>query len=87
MANRGELHSAELPAKNGLRKYFFNLKQDRRGALFLVLVESTQKESGGFIRNEIYLYEEDIVSFEQQLTASISKMFQVKKQNDEEHRE
>ena len=83
MANRGELHSEELPAKNSLRKYFFNIKQDRHGALFVVLVESTQKKPSGYIRNEIHLYEEDILSFDNQLDATISTLLSIKRKQKE----
>ena len=74
MANRGELYSARLDSENENRYYFFNVKKDRHGTLFMTIVESTKKASGGFMRNEIFLYEEDMHHFRAELDLALNRI-------------
>ncbi len=79
MANRGELHTTRLTSARGIRHYFFNLKQDRAGSLFLTIAESTRKPDGEFIRNELFVYEEDLDDFLDNLNSSREFMQDIKK--------
>ena len=60
---RGEIYSSQLEGSSGRRTYFFNLKVDRNGSPFLVIVESTGRPDGNYRRNQILVYPEDIESF------------------------
>jgi hypothetical protein len=61
MGIRGEIHSTvvQLPA----RTYFFNVKENRAGGLYLNIVESKNKEGGGFERASLVVFEEDAQKF------------------------
>lgn len=79
MANRGELYSGRVDAESGRRCYFFNIKRDRRGALFMTIVESTKRAGENeFTRNEIFLYEEDVDRFGSQLMHAMGRFREIK---------
>ena len=66
MAQRGELFSAR--ADTDKRTYFFNVKENRVGDMFLNIVESRKRESPGghrdtFERQSVVIYEEDLRAF------------------------
>lgn len=62
MGLRGEVFSTKVSV--GDRTYFFNVKENRHGDLFLDLVESKfQEEEGGFMRRSILVFEEDLDEF------------------------
>lgn len=62
MGLRGEVFSTKVNC--GGRTYFFNVKENRHGDLFLDLVESKfQEEGGGFERRSILVFEEDLEQF------------------------
>lgn len=64
MGLRGEVFSTKLLTKD--RTYFFNVKENVYGDLFLNIVESKGRERGGtekFIRQSIIVYQEDLGEF------------------------
>jgi hypothetical protein len=61
MGIRGELYSTKIALDN--RTYFFNLKENRLGDLYLNIVESKNKDEGGFDRQSIVLFAEDLQNF------------------------
>jgi hypothetical protein len=61
MGIRGELYSTTVGLQN--RTYFFNVKENRMGDLYLNIVESKNKESGGFDRQSVILFADDLPEF------------------------
>ncbi|MDR2483196.1 MAG: DUF3276 family protein [Treponema sp.] len=61
MGIRGELFSTKVALKN--RTYFFNIKENRMGDLYLNIVESKNKETGGFERQSVILFADDTQEF------------------------
>ncbi|MDR2019830.1 MAG: DUF3276 family protein [Treponema sp.] len=61
MGIRGELFSTRVILQN--RTYFFNVKENRLGDLYLNIVESKNKETGGFERQSVVLFAEDLQDF------------------------
>ncbi len=70
MGQRGEVFSTRL-VKNE-RTYFFNVKENVRGDIFLNIVESKGlPDSDRFIRQSIIVYEEDLGEFLKELQKSL----------------
>ena len=61
MGVRGELFSNKVILPN--RTYFFNVKENRMGDLYLNIVESKNRESGGFDRQSVILFADDLQEF------------------------
>ncbi|MDR2518753.1 MAG: DUF3276 family protein [Spirochaetaceae bacterium] len=61
MGIRGELFSTQVKLPN--RTYFFNVKENRMGDLYLNVVESKGRESGGFERQSVIVFAEDLAEF------------------------
>ena len=61
MGVRGELFSNKVILQN--RTYFFNVKENRMGDLYLNIVESKNKDSGGFDRQSVILFADDLQEF------------------------
>ena len=61
MGIRGELFSTKVLLQN--RTYFFNVKENRLGDLYLNIVESKNKDEGGFDRQSVILFAEDLQEF------------------------
>lgn len=61
MGIRGELYSTKVILKN--RTYFFNVKENRMGDLYLNIVESKNKDTGGFERQSVVLFADDLQDF------------------------
>jgi hypothetical protein len=61
MGIRGELFSTKVALQN--RTYFFNVKENRMGDLYLNIVESKNRETGGFERQSVVLFAEDLQEF------------------------
>lgn len=70
MGIRGELFTTEVTLDN--RTYFFNIKENRTGDVFLQVVESKSSEGTGFDRHAIVVFEEDMQKFLQGLESSLS---------------
>jgi hypothetical protein len=61
MGVRGELFSTKVQLAN--RTYFFNVKENRMGDLYLNIVESKNREIGGFERQSVVLFADDLSEF------------------------
>lgn len=61
MGVRGEIYSTKVSLQN--RTYFFNVKENRLGDLYLNIVESKNKDIGGFDRQSIVLFADDLTNF------------------------
>ncbi len=61
MGIRGELFTTEVTLDN--RTYFFNIKENRMGDVFLQVVESKSTEGTGFDRHAIVVFEDDMQRF------------------------
>jgi len=61
MGLRGELFSTKIILPN--RTYFFNVKENRMGDLYLNIVESKNRETGGFDRQSVILFADDLQEF------------------------
>jgi hypothetical protein len=61
MGIRGELFSTRVLLQN--RTYFFNVKENRMGDLYLNIVESKNRETGGFERQSVVLFADDLQEF------------------------
>jgi hypothetical protein len=61
MGVRGELFSNRIILPN--RTYFFNVKENRMGDLYLNIVESKNRETGGFDRQSVILFADDLQEF------------------------
>ncbi|HNQ98026.1 MAG TPA: DUF3276 family protein, partial [Treponemataceae bacterium] len=70
MGIRGELFTTEVTLDN--RTYFFNIKENRTGDVFLQVVESKNAEGAGFDRHAIVVFEDDMQRFLQGLESSLS---------------
>ncbi len=61
MGIRGEVFSSK--ANSEKRTYFFNVKENRHGDLFLNIVESKKHGEEGFERHSIIVFDEDLEGF------------------------
>ncbi len=61
MGIRGEVFSSKTSV--GKRTYFFNVKENRHGDLFLNIVESKKHEGTGFERHSVIVFGEDLEDF------------------------
>jgi len=61
MGVRGELFSSRVILQN--RTYFFNVKENRLGDLYLNIVESKNRDEGGFERQSVILFADDLQEF------------------------
>ncbi len=61
MGIRGELFSTKVSCEG--RTYFFNVKQNRMGDVFLSIVESKPTEAESFDRRSIVVFREDMRGF------------------------
>ena len=72
MGVRGEVFSTKVSLQN--RTYFFNVKENRLGDLYLNMVESRNRDEGGFERQSLILFAEDIQEFLQGFDESLKVM-------------
>jgi hypothetical protein len=61
MGVRGEIFSSRVLLPN--RTYFFNVKENRMGDIYLNIVESKNRETGGFDRQSVVLFADDLQEF------------------------
>ena len=61
MGLRGEVFSSR--AVSGKRTYFFNVKENRHGDLFLNIVESKKHTENEFERHSLIVFQEDLDTF------------------------
>jgi len=61
MGSRGEIFSSK--ASTGRRTYFFNVKENRHGDIFLNIVESKKNGESEFERRSLIVFKEDLKNF------------------------
>lgn len=69
MGVRGELFTTDISLDN--RTYFFNVKENRTGDVFLQVVESKNTDGAGFDRHAIVVFEDDMQKFLQGLETTL----------------
>lgn len=70
MGARGELFTTQVLLDN--RAYFFNVKENRSGDIFLQIVESKSREGEDFDRHQVAIFAEDMQRFLSGLDKSLS---------------
>jgi hypothetical protein len=70
MGIRGELFTTQIMLDN--RSYFFNVKENRSGDVFLQVVESKSKDGSDFDRHQIAVFAEDMQKFLKGLDQSLN---------------
>ncbi len=69
MGLRGELFSTKFTTDK--RTYFFNVKENRYGDIFLNIVESKKNSSEGFERQSVIVFDDDLQGFVGELQRSL----------------
>ena len=69
MGARGELFSTQIFLDN--RSYFFNVKENRTGDVFLQVVESKNRDGAETDRHQIAIFAEDMQKFLQGMEKSL----------------
>ena len=69
MGARGELYTTQIHLDN--RSYFFNVKENRTGDVFLQIVESKNRDGAEADRHQIAIFSEDMREFLQGLDKSL----------------
>lgn len=72
MGIRGEVFSAKMITEK--RTYFFNVKENRKGELFMNIVESRKHGEEAFERQSLIVYEEDMEEFARQFSKALNYM-------------
>jgi hypothetical protein len=70
MGLRGELFTTQVYLDN--RSYFFNVKENRTGDVFLQIVESKNRDGTDFDRHQIAIFADDMQKFLQGIDKSLS---------------
>jgi len=81
MGIRGEVFSTKT--STGKRTYFFNIKENRHGDLFLNMVESKKQMDSSFERHSMVVFEEDLEIFMEGLTQAVEFLRKGKKEQKE----
>jgi len=79
MGVRGEIFSTKVMLQN--RTYFFNVKENRLGDIYLNIVESKNRDEGGFDRQSVILFAEDLQQFLQGFDESLKVLEKVTREN------
>ncbi len=75
MGQRGEVFSTKFVTND--RTYFFNVKENYKGDMYLNIVESkVTADEGRFIRQSIFVYPEDLGQFIREFQKSVDFMKQ-----------
>jgi len=72
MGIRGEVFSSRSSTEK--RTYFFNVKENRNGDLFLNIVESKKHGDADFERRSVIVFAEDLDDFVQEFQKAVSFM-------------
>jgi len=72
MGTRGEVFSSK--AGSARRTYFFNVKENRTGDLFLTIVESKKSGDDQFERRSVMVFKEDLPAFLESFDAAVKFM-------------
>lgn len=71
MGQRGEIFTTRLYVDEGRKTYFFNIKENRLGDLFLNLVQSRKSDNRPFRRSSLLIYREDFPLFYETLKTAL----------------
>ncbi len=74
MGVRGEVFSVRCSGSGDNRSYFFNVKENRNGDLFLNIVESKKHGGSDFERHQIVVFAEDLQEFRGSLEKCVDFM-------------
>lgn len=74
MGVRGEVFSVRCSGSGDNRSYFFNVKENRNGDLFLNIVESKKHGGSDFERHQIVVFAEDLQDFRGSLEKCVEFM-------------
>ncbi len=85
MGARGELFTTQIYLDN--RSYFFNVKENRTGDVFLQIVESKNRDGVEADRHQIAIFAEDMQKFLQGLEKSLDYVEKDRKQRQKAARE
>lgn len=77
MGIRGEVFSSKAITKK--RTYFFNVKENRHGDLFLNMVESKKHTEDSFERHSIIVFDEDLENFVNEFNKAVEFIVKKKK--------
>lgn len=69
MGTRGEVFSSK--ANTAKRTYFFNVKENRTGDIFLNIVESKKNGEDQFERRSVIVFKEDLPVFLEAFDAAV----------------
>ncbi len=69
MGTRGELFTSK--AGTARRTYFFNVKENRTGDVFLTIVESKKSGDDQFERRSVIVFKEDLAAFLEAFQAAV----------------
>jgi hypothetical protein len=69
MGTRGEIFSSK--ANTAKRTYFFNVKENRTGDVFLNIVESKKSGDDQFERRSVIVFKEDLATFLEGFDAAV----------------
>jgi hypothetical protein len=70
MGQRGEVFSTKFVTND--RTYFFNVKENYKGDMYLNIVESkVTPDEGRFIRQSVFVYPEDLGEFIREFQKSV----------------
>ncbi len=72
MGIRGELFSTRITCAG--RTYFFNVKENRMGDMFLTIVESKPTEADNFDRRSVVIFRDDMKDFLNALQGALGFM-------------
>lgn len=72
MGLRGEVFSSRVVCEG--RTYFFNVKENRTGDLYLAIVESKPTETESFDRRSIVVFKENVQEFLQSFEKALAAM-------------
>ena len=72
MSIRGELFTTQVTLEN--RSYFFNVKENRAGDVFMQIVESKSRDGSDFDRHQIAVFAEDLQKFLQGMDKSLQSI-------------
>ena len=81
MGIRGEVFSTRARTTAERRTYFFNVKENRTGDLFLTVVESKKHGESDFQRHQVVVFQEDIDSFMEAMNKAVRFMRQGPSEN------
>ena len=85
MGARGELYTTQIHLDN--RSYFFNVKENRTGDVFLQIVESKNRDGVEADRHQIAIFAEDMQKFLQGFEKSLDFVEKDRKQRQKAARE